>query len=183
MVVLSRSMILICCILLVSCVSGRRDELSQYWPQALPSLQYFQCLYQVNPVNQQIQSEAEYLDWILDFYQGSLLYPTGWLDVEAAILAVLTPQDRQNQQTQLHDLGARIAAEWARHNDVRLIDNRLLSEWGSMLQLALDATQLQRFVEAIAGDIELILAKELDPADVHPRRYEEKLQIQRFDDF
>lgn len=181
--VLSRSIILICCILLVSCVSGRRDELSQNWPQALPSLQYFQCSYQLNPVNQQVQSEAEYLDWILDFYQGSLLYPTGWLDVEAAILAVLTPQDRQNQQTQLQDLGARIAAEWARHNDVRLIDNRLLSEWGSMLQLAPDATQLQRFVEAIAGDIALILAKELDPADVNPRRYEEKLQIQLFDDF
>ncbi len=182
-VVLSRGVILICCILLASCVSSRRDELSQNWPQSLPSFQYFQCSYEANPRNQQYQTEAEYLQWILDFYQGSLLYPTGWLDVEAVILGALAPQDRQGQIILLQDLGARIAAEWARHNDVRLIDNRLLSEWGSMLQLALDATQLQRFVDAIAGDIELILAKELDPADVHPRRYEEKLQIQLFDDF
>lgn len=178
-----RCLILLCCSVLVSCVTGRGDRLNPDWPQALPPLQYFQCSYAASPLNQQYQTEAEYLEWILSFYQGSLLYPTGWLDVEAVILATLAPQDRQSQLSLLHDLGARIAAEWARHNDARLIDNRLLSEWGSMLQLAPDATQLRRYVESIADDIELILAKELDPAEVNPRRYEEKLQIQLFDDF
>lgn len=183
-----RWLILFCCSMLVSCATGRRDQSNRDWPEALPRLEYFQCSYEASPSNQQYQTEAEYLDWILNFYQGSLLYPTGWLDVEAVILGALSPQDlkeqdRQSQQILLGDLGARIAAEWARHNDVRLIDNRLLSQWGSMLQLAPNETELRRYVEAISGDIQLILARELDPADVNPRWYEERLQIQLFDDF
>lgn len=176
-------LMLFCCSLLVSCAMVRRDQSLPYWPEALPPLEYFQCLYAASPLEQSYQTESEYLHWILNFYQGSLLYPTGWLDVEAVILGALEPQDRPSQQILLRDLGARIAAEWARHNDIRLIDNRLLSEWGSMLQLAPNATELRRYIEAISADIQLILARELDPAEVNPRWYEEKLQIQLFDDF
>ena len=183
-----RWLIWFCCSMLVSCATGSRDPYHSSWPEALPPVEYFQCSYEASSRNQQYQTEAEYLGWILDFYQGSLLYPTGWLDVEAVILGALSPQDlkeqdRKSQQILLRDLGASIAAEWARHNDVRLIDNRLLSQWGSMLQLAPNATELRRYVEAISGDIQLILARELDPADVNPRRYEERRQIQLFDDF
>lgn len=174
---------MLCCLLLVSCVTGRDKLLTQNWPRSLPPLHYFQCSYVSNPVNQRYQSEREYLDWVLNFYQGSLLYPTGWQDVEAAILSVLSPQDRRHQALRLHELGASIAAEWSRDNSVRLIDNRLLSLWGSMLQLAPDEVQLSRYIDVISTDIAGILERELDPADINPRQYEERLQIQLFDDF
>lgn len=175
--------LIVCCSLLVSCVAGRDNQRARNWPQTLPSLQYFQCSYQSDPVNQRYQSEEEYLDWILNFYQGSLLYPTGWLDVEAAILSALAPQDRRHQALRLQELGASIAAEWSRHNAVRVIDNRLLSLWGSMLQLAPGEAQLTRYIDVISADIERILRRQLDPAEINPRQYEERLQIQLFDDF
>ena len=179
------------CLLLVACASSGDRLLSHNWPQMLPPLGYFQCSYQADPVNQRYQSEAEYLEWIRVFYQGSLLYPTGWLDVEEAILdSIKDPTlvsapvpDRHPQQTRLQELGAAIAAEWARHNDVRLIDNRLLALWGATLQFAPNGTELTRYIEVIAVDIEGILARQLDPAAVNSRKYEESLQIPLFEDF
>lgn len=187
LVVVRQCLLVLGAMWLVACASSSDKLLSQNWPQMLPPLGYFQCLYHSDPVNQRYQSEEEYLGWIRVFYQGSLLYPTGWLDVEDAILVstlVSAPaQERRPQQARLQELGAVIAAEWARDNDVRLIDNRLLSLWGSTLQLATDGTQLTRYIDVIAADIEGILARQLDPAAVNPRKYEESLQIPRFEDF
>ena len=171
------------CLLLLSCANLGAGHHAGNWPQLLPPLQYFQRSYQSDPHNQVSQSEQEYLDWVISFYQGSLLYPTGWLDVEAAILTIATPQERRLEYLRLRDLGALIAAEWSKHNAVRRIDNRLLSLWGSMLQLAPAAEQLSRYIEVIGADIEQILQGTLDPAEINPRRYEELLDIELFDDF
>jgi len=153
------------------------------WPQNLPARQYFQCAYQADPVNREIQDESEYLRWVVDFYQGNLLYPSGWNDVEAAVLAITPPALRQDMQVQFENLGRRIAAEWSKDNSVRLIDNRLLSLWGSILQLAPDERQINLAITVIDADIAAILARQLDPASVDERRYEEVLEIQLFEGF
>lgn len=169
----------VCCSLLAACASVRDVS----WPEDIPEIGYFQRAYDNDEVNQDYQNEAEYLEWVVNFYEGSMLYPTGWHDVELAILDSVAPQDHAHQQQQLQLLAADIAAEWAKHNDVRLIDNRLLSLWGSMLQLAQDEQQLSRTINVIGDDIAAILALQLPPVDITPGYYEEMLKIQLFDDF
>lgn len=175
--------LVLCSLSLVSCVGMRGGWHADNWPQELPALAYFQCSYQSDPVNQRHQTESEYLEWIISFYQGSLLYPAGWQDVQSGILALVLPREQRQQQLRLQELGAVIASDWAKHNAVRLIDNRLLSLWGYMLQLAPDNQQLTRYIDTIDADIQHILAGELDPVVINPRRYEDRLNIPFFDDF
>lgn len=182
------------CLLAVSC-TGLQDAA---WTGISTPKTYFEAAYSADPVNQRFQSESEYLEWIVSFYEGSLLYPAGWQDVEETILALTHSgapaaataiefnegsTEHAGHAEQLNELGAAIAAEWAKHNAIRLIDNRLLSLWGSMLQLAPDSLQLARTLDAVSADVHAILARRLDPGDVNPRRYEELLEIQLFDDF
>ena len=165
--------------LLQSCANfGRID-----WPKTIPPRQYFQCAYEADSVNQRYQDERAYLNWVIDFYQGSLFYPSGWKDVEEVMLALIPPQQQASREEQFRDLGIAIASEWAKHNDVRLIDNRLLSLWGSILQLSVDEYQLARSIDVISQDIASIRAGELEPAEADESRYEELLELELFEGF
>ena len=80
-------------------------------------------------------------------------------------------------------LGAAIAAEWAKDNDLRIIDNRMLSLWGSILQLADSNEQRLLSVEIIHLDVANLLKGDLVPSEVREPRYERLLEIELFDDF
>jgi len=99
------------------------------------------------------------------------------------MLALIPPPQQTSREEQFQGLGMAIASEWAKHNDVRLIDNRLLSLWGSILQLSVDETQLARSIDVISQDIASIRAGELEPSEADERRYEELLQIELFESF
>jgi len=85
--------------------------------------------------------------------------------------------------SQLADLGAAIAAEWAKDNDLRIIDNRMLSLWGWILQLADSNEQRLLSVEIIQLDVANLLEGDLVPTEVTEPRYERLLEIELFDDF
>jgi len=173
------SLLVLMSLLLGSCVNFNRND----WPETIPPRQYFQCAYEADPVNQRYQDEQEYLNWIVDFYKGSLLYATGWEYVEEVVLDRIAPEQMVSRREQLQELGKAIASEWAKHNDVRRIDNRLLSLWASILQLSANEDELGRAIDLISQDIAAILSGELAPSAADDLRYQEKLQLELFESF
>jgi hypothetical protein len=77
-------------------------------------------------VNQTLQTREEYLGWIKSFYTGTLLYPTGWFDVQERVLSTSSPENVDAFGPRIEEMGRLIAAEWAKENSARAIDNRLL---------------------------------------------------------
>ena len=163
-------------LLLTTCVS----RVINNWPDSVPEQNFFISAYKQDALNRAHQSEEEYLQWILSFYQGSRLYSSGWLELEANMLLITTPSSESRLLAQLHQLGMRIAAEWAKHNDVRLIDSRMLSLWGSILQLTPDIDGQMQAIEVFRQDIAELLAGRLAAPSINAARYEEILQIQLF---
>ena len=165
--------------LLSSCIG---TDLSN-WPDSIPQQQLFIDVYQADIDNQQLQSRNEYLEWVLNFYQGSLVYRSGWLDIEAEVLNTVAPQDIDRLDLELHKLGAAIGLEWAKDNRVRLIDSRMLALWGSTLQLSENYDQQLRSIEVITKDVDDLLNGQLQKSDIAQTRYAELLQLEFFDDF
>jgi hypothetical protein len=83
----------------------------------------------------------------------------------------------------LDNLGAAIAAEWAKHNEIRRIDSRMLGLWGSVLQLASNSEQRERSIELITEDVDALLSGSLRGSDIREPRYEQLLQIEIFGGF
>ncbi len=166
-------------LLLASCISPNIAN----WPESVPSQHYFIEAYLADEENQERQSQTEYLGWTLSFYRGNLAYQSGWQDIQSYVLEAPTPELSQQLQGLLSDLGVAIGSEWAKHNDIRLIDTRMLSLWGSTIQLAQDFHMQKQSIEVIAEDVEQILVGGLKKDDVLESRYAEKLGFEMFGDF
>ena len=109
---------------------------------------------------------TEYLEWVLSFYQGNLAYQSGWQDIQGYVYEAPAPEAEQALLEQLSLLGIAIGSEWSKHNDVRQIDTRMLSLWGSAIQLAPDFDTQKQTVEVIATDIDLLLSGSLRKQDI-----------------
>lgn len=166
-------------ILLTSCISYDRDR----WPESLPPVEVFEEAYAEDKENRKRQQEDEYLGWVLSFYQGNLAYQSGWQDIKAYIYAAPNAELEQQLLNAIDRLGILIGSEWSKHNDVRVIDSRMLSLWGSTIQLAPDFSTQRNMVELIAGDIDLLLNDQLGEADIVETRYLDELGLEPFGDF
>lgn len=166
-------------IVLSSCASTRIND----WPLNIPPRQNFIAVYEADSMNKAAQTEETYLSWILVFYQGSLLYPTGWQDIESFVLSGGDLQKEAVLQLQLAGLGESIGAEWSKGNLVRLIDNRMLSLWGSILQLAGTFDDQSAAIELIGGDVDALLSRKFNGDTIQTARYEDLLGLELFDDF
>ena len=80
-------------------------------------------------VNRDIQK------WLRSFYEGSFLIK-GWNARIKEILKNVPPENMDEVQTLLDDLGEKIGHEWAKDNNSRKIDNTLLRQWGDELRTA-----------------------------------------------
>ncbi len=150
------------------------------WPDEVPRQALFERAYRADEVNQQYQSRQEYLEWILGFYQGTIIYPSGWLDVEEQLLERTPLQQQAQLDARLEELGIVIGAEWAKENDARLIDNRMLALWGSTLQLMEDAEQRMEAIDVVANDIDQLFEGELQKEDITEARYADRLGFEVF---
>lgn len=166
-------------ILLNACLSPQLED----WPSSIPAMEYFVESYDEDLVNQQMQSREEYLEWVMVFYQGSLVYPTGWSDLDAFILPAANDAQAELLGFQIARLGRLIAAEWSKHNDVRRIDNRLLSLWGSVVQLSPTIETQQLSVAVIQQDVDALMNDYMNAVNIQEARYEEILEIDLFDGF
>lgn len=167
------------CLFLASCIGPNLED----WPDSIPQTQVFIVAYDADEENQGRQSETEYLEWVLSFYQGNLAYQSGWQDIQGYVYAAPAPEAEQELLEQLSLLGIAIGSEWSKHNDVRQIDTRMLSLWGSTIQLAPDFDTQKQTVEVIAIDIDLLLSGSLSKQDILEERYADILGLELFGDF
>ena len=173
------ALICLSCLLLLSC---RTTDLAD-WPAELPAQSFFVANYSQDSANQAVQSRQDYLQWVLSFYTGTLVAPIGWIELQSLVIAAAARDRRVELQSQLADLGGQIAAEWAKENNTRVIDSRMLGIWGSVLQIAVEPNQQFQAIQLISEDVLAILAGNLSPADVDDARYEQQLGLQLFGDF
>jgi len=166
-------------LLLASCITPSIRN----WPEEVPRQSLFLRAYRADTANQTLQTEQAYLEWILGFYQGTLIYPTGWLDVEEVLLESTEPESRAQLDERLEQLGITIGAEWAKENEARLIDNRMLALWGSTLQLMQGTEERIEAIEVVSEDIDQLFAGSLRKRDIVEARYAEKLGFEVFGDF
>ena len=167
------------CLFLASCIGPNLED----WPDSIPQTQVFIVAYDADEENQGRQSETEYLEWVLSFYQGNLAYQSGWQDIQGYVYEAPAPEAEQELLEQLSLLGIAIGSEWSKHNDVRQIDTRMLSLWGSTIQLAPDFDTQKQTVEVIATDIVLLLNGSLSKQDILEERYADILGLDLFGGF
>lgn len=162
-----------------ACASRQQVE----WLPDLPDRAFFEAAYSEDSVNQTLQTREEYLGWIKSFYTGTLLYPTGWFDVQERVLSTSSPENIDAFGPRLEEMGRLIAAEWAKENSARAIDNRLLALWGATLQSATPGNQRLEVFDLVASDVRRLLSRELDKAAIADSRYDELLGLDSFGDF
>ena len=165
------------CLILCAC---RNTDIPN-WPSVLPEQHYFVSAYQSDIGNKAAQSQQEYLQWVLSFYEGNLVITTGWLYVQSLVVRSAQPELKEELELHLTTLGGKIAAEWAKANEHRTIDSRMLGIWGSVLQLAEGPEQQQETIQLISEDVKALLEKELLAAKIQDARYEQRLGLRLFD--
>lgn len=162
-------------LVLAACASSR---VLTDWPQTTPDQQIFLQAYARDADNQQEQSNVEYLTWVVRFYEGWELMPTGWNDMTPVILSDLDPQQADKVVELRDELGVLIASEWAKDNEQRIIDTGMLSLWGGVMIAAIDPQVRIDAIELITDDVERLLAGELAPSRINDARYTDRLPIE-----
>lgn len=168
-------LILTCLLTLAACASSR---VLTDWPQSVPEQDLFLQAYQQDLDNQARQTDVEYLTWIVRFYEGWEMMATGWNDMTPVVLSDLNAQQAELVADMRDNLGVLIAAEWAKDNDVRIIDTAMLSLWGGVMVAALEPEVRIDAIELITDDVERLLAGELAPARINDDRYATRLPIE-----
>ena len=153
---------------LAGCANSR---ILSEWPETVPQQQVFVQAYQADELNRSRQSDIEYLNWIVRFYEGGELMTTGWNDLTPAVLNDLQGSQLDAAMRKSTRLGMLISAEWAKDNAVRDIDTAMLSLWGSVM-LADDDPQVKlAALDLITEDVENLLAGRMTPEEVTEERY------------
>lgn len=150
------------------------------WPAELPNRQYFIAAYDADSVNQELQTVEAYLQWVVSFYEGTLVAPTGWSAMQTLVVKAALPSKRNALNEQLFLLGRQIAAEWAKENSGRAIDSRMLGIWGAVIQLSASPNEQNAAIQLIASDVNALLLGKLEYSEIRDARYEERLGIQLF---
>ncbi|MDG2421238.1 MAG: hypothetical protein P8N40_06020 [Gammaproteobacteria bacterium] len=172
-------LILLPSISLFSCISNDIN----IWPDSLPDRQHFVSAYHADLENQLVQSKDQYLYWVINFYGGTLVAPIGWTSMQAIALERADPSQRLELDRSLNTLGIRIASEWSKANNGRAIDSRIISIWGSILQLAFEPETQYRAIQLISNDVYSLLEGELPSSEITDLRYEQKLGLELFSGF
>ena len=79
--------IAVVCLFLASCIGPNLVD----WPDSIPQTQVFVMAYNADEDNEGRQSETEYLEWVLSFYQGNLAYQSGWQDIQDYVYEAPAP--------------------------------------------------------------------------------------------
>lgn len=164
--------VLLC--VLSACSSTRVLE---RWPKSLPEQHHFLSYYHEDADNQLVQTDVQYMTWVLRFYEGWELMPTGWRNIEENMLLDLSAQEHALVTVQMAALGALISAEWAKDNSVRLIDSAMLSLWGAVMQADFAAQARIAALMQIDADVRALLAGSLTPQDINEQRYVDTLGV------
>ena len=158
-------------------------KLDDGWPDELPNQKLFIDGYLKKrglgtATDQQLSS---HLGWIKKFYQGTTLYPNGWLNVSSRFVATIDNNDDQKIiSRRLEKLGVVIANEWAQDNDIRLINSSNMVTWASAMRTAAENGTQTEFVNKVEQDVLSLLEGKINARDINYERYFEE---EVYDDF
>lgn len=117
---------------------------------------FFRKAYGADAANAAKQTWEQYWGWVKAFYEGKRFPPVaGWNAREKDLSGRLKGDAREKVLARTGDVGARIAAEWAKDNSVRRVGTDDLQGYGSTLE---------RAAKSDAGDGAALLAA-LDSVD------------------
>lgn len=140
------------------------------WPEGLPAESYYVTIWQADERNREKQPAEEYFDWVLRFYKGYGVV-AGWQMQEQTLAKMLSSEDYVVLTPQITYLGQVVAGEWAKHNDLRRIDNEMLMLWGNVLRRAAKDHKAGEALERLTNDAHAVLAGELAKPSVKKDRY------------
>lgn len=136
------------------------------WPDDLPRYAYFFNEYQRDVVNTNSQTLDQYLTWVMRFYHGWELYPSGWNNIKQDLLfRIKDPALANEVKDKMDNLGLSISREWAKNNDTRVINTRHVSIWGNALLKSLQQGETLQIIERITADVRDLIGKKIS-ADV-----------------
>ncbi len=155
---------------LFACTSHR--AVNNTWPERMPSRAYFVDTYEADTVNKQIQTQDEYLTWVLRFYKGWELYRRGWIKMSDELVAqVHDPEQVSEIRYKIDRIGRLVSGEWAKKSNTRTIYLRHVSIWGNALLESLDRDQALPLINRVNQDVDDLLAHKIKPDVITADRY------------
>lgn len=163
--------ILSLCVVVSGCQTGR---VSSDWPAEMPPKKVF-----IDGLSTRLgveKANKEQIDfhllWVSRFYQGTTLYPTGWLSMTEQLLAtVKEPERRESIAKRMRSLGISIGNEWALENEIRRINNACVATWASALKTSAERNEQELFISQVERDVNALLTSELQTGDIEYERY------------
>ena len=140
------------------------------WPADIPDRSYFERAYELDPVNQKIQPEDEYLIWVLRFYDGYNGI-NGWREITDEVMTSINGTRFTIVAGKMRYLGMVIAAEWSKDSPESLIHTPILSAWSKAAREAARRGELEQFADRMTADVDAILSSEIDEDDITAERY------------
>ena len=164
--------ILISGLLACSTTSNKIAREADSWPQGMPSRAYFVKVYEADKVNKNIQTQEEYLTWIVRFYNGWELYRRGWIKMTDELVAqVDDPRQVKEIKFKIDRIGRLVSGEWAKKSDTRTIYLRHVSIWGNALLESLDRNQALPLINRVNQDVDDLLAHKINADVITAERY------------
>lgn len=143
---------------------------AESWKVEIPEKDYFEHIYANDAVNKKYQSKEEYMDWVYRFYHGYQSI-NGWNDISAEVLGSTEAGRYPAIAKKMNYLGRIISAEWAKDDPDRLIDSRTVSTWSDAAYEAADRKELERFIDQLLVDVELLFDGSLKAESINTARY------------
>ncbi|MDF1623251.1 MAG: hypothetical protein P1V33_07270 [Pseudohongiella nitratireducens] len=167
-------------VLMISLAGCQSLTGSNTWPDDVPERGFFLNAYEVDAENQQEQTQQQYLNWIIRFYQGSDLMSTGWNELTPAVLMGMSGETLTAAEKESSELGLAISSEWAKDNSVREINTAMLSLWGTVMLSVEQPEERLRALRQIASDVDAIMRGELTAEEISDERYMTLLDLPEF---
>jgi hypothetical protein len=157
---------------LFACSTHRTARDADQWPSNIPPRSYFLKVYGEDPDNKRIQTQEEYLTWILRFYNGWELYRRGWVKMTHELVTQVEDPRQINEITEkMERIGRLVSGEWAKKTDKRTIYVRQVSIWGNALLESIDRNEPLSLVTRVNQDVDDLLAHKINPDIITADRY------------
>lgn len=157
-------------LLLAGCVENQLND--NRWSNEQNEDEYFVKCYWRDPINAERQSIDQYLLWIDRFYLGWEIYPHGWNQVTADLLAKIQEPDQVKQVAdKMAYLGKTISAEWAKNNATRRINSQHISIWGNALLKSLEFGETLKIIDLVGHDVDDLLENRISAAMITENRF------------
>jgi hypothetical protein len=157
---------------LFACSSNKIARQADAWPDGMPSRAYFLKVYEADEANKKIQTQEEYLTWIVRFYKGWELYRRGWIKMTDELVAqVDDPHQIKEVRYKVNRIGRLVSGEWAKRSDTRTIYLRHVSIWGNALLESLDRDQALPLINRVNQDVDDLLAHRITADIITAERY------------